>query len=106
MPRNFPQNLSRYVGTQAIDKGIVAVSAEGDAYRIAFDFKPLVDLLPKQEVLKFDFAPLAFMTKPRGDGGWDVSADLSLSGSFEVSGPEGPQSMQIVGQGRQVRRRL
>lgn len=89
------QNLSRYVGTQAIDKGVVAVSAEGDAYKVAIDFKPLVELIPKQEVLKFDFAPLAFLVKPRGDGEWDVSADLSLNGSFEVSGPEGPQSMQM-----------
>ena len=89
------QNLSRYVGAQAVEKGIVAVSAEGDAYRVAIDFKPLVELLPKQEVLKFDFAPLAFVVKPRGDGGWDVSSDFSMSGSFEVSGPQGPQSTQL-----------
>ena len=88
------QNFSRYVGTQAIDEGVVTVSVEGDTYRIAIDFKSLSELLPKQDFLKFDFTPLAFMVKPRGDGEGRLE-DFSPSGSFEMSGPEGPQSAQL-----------
>ncbi|TIS58325.1 hypothetical protein [Mesorhizobium sp.] len=93
--KQLSENLSRYVGNQAIDKGVLKVSVEGDAYKIVVDFKALAAMLPKQNFLKFDFAPYALMAKPRSDGSWDVSADLSTSASFEVEGSQGPQSTQF-----------
>ncbi|ESY74579.1 hypothetical protein NKH57_26935 [Mesorhizobium sp. M1050] len=88
-------DLSRYVGKQAIDKGIVKVSLEGDAYKILFDFKALAASFPDQKLVKFDFAPYALMVKPRSDGSWDVSMDFSQNASFEFNGPEGLQSTQL-----------
>lgn len=97
--KQLSENLSRYVGSQAIDSGFLKVSVEGDAYKLAVDFKPVVDLLATQHSFKFDFSPYAFLVKPSSDGTWDVSADISPSGSFEFKGPEGPQSMQFSVEG-------
>ncbi|TIP14095.1 hypothetical protein [Mesorhizobium sp.] len=93
--KQLSENLSRYVGSQAIDKGVLKVSVEGDAYKIAFDFKALAGMLPKQNFLKFDFAPYVLLAKPRSDATWDVSGDFTTSASFEINGPEGPQSTQF-----------
>ncbi|WP_292156996.1 hypothetical protein [Mesorhizobium sp.] len=35
------------------------------------------------------------MAKPRSDATWDVSGDFTTSASFEINGPEGPQSTQF-----------
>lgn len=89
-------NLARYFGKQAFDKGVLKVSVEGDAYKIALDVKALVSALPEQKLLKFDMAPYALMVKPRSDGSWDVSSNFSQGASFEFDGPEGRQSMEFT----------
>ncbi|TIL33803.1 hypothetical protein [Mesorhizobium sp.] len=93
--KQLSENLSRYFGSKAIDSGFLKVSVEGDAYKLAVDFKPVVDLLAEQNSFKFDFSPYALLVKPGSNGTWSVSADVSQSGSFEFKGPEGPQSMQF-----------
>ncbi|TGQ79407.1 hypothetical protein EN850_19380 [Mesorhizobium sp. M8A.F.Ca.ET.207.01.1.1] len=93
--KQLSDDLSRYVGKQALDKGILKVSAEGDAYKIVFDFKALAATFPDQKMVKFDFAPYALLVKPRSDGSWDVSMDFSQSASFEFNGPEGKQSTRF-----------
>ncbi|TIX65302.1 MAG: hypothetical protein E5V25_17445, partial [Mesorhizobium sp.] len=80
--KQLSENLSRYIGSKAIDSGFLKVSVEGDAYKLAVDFKPVVNLLATQHSFKFDFSPYAFLVKPSSNGTWDVSADLSPSGSF------------------------
>lgn len=94
--KQLSEDLSRYVGKQVIDKGILQVSVEGDAYKITFDLKALAAKLPKQDLTKFDFPPSTLLVKPRGDGGWDVFSDFSTSGSFEVSDLDGQRSAQIA----------
>ncbi|MDX8482159.1 hypothetical protein RFN28_27420 [Mesorhizobium sp. VK24D] len=94
--KQLSDNLARYFGKQAFDKGVLKVSVEGDAYKIALDIKALVNALPDQKPLKFDLAPYALMVKPRSDGSWDVASDFSQSMSFEFNGPEGLQSMQLA----------
>ena len=93
--KQLSENLSRYIGSKAIDNGFLKVSVEGDAYKLAVDFKPVVDLLAAQHSFKFDFSPYALLVKPSSNGTWSVSADVSQSGSLEFKGPEGPQSMQF-----------
>ena len=93
--KQLSDDLSRYVGKQALDKGILKVSVEGDAYKVAFDLKALAATFPDQGKVKLDFAPYAVLVKPRSDGTWDVSMDFSQSGSFEFNGPEGLQSTQF-----------
>ncbi|MFD2056388.1 hypothetical protein ACFSQT_25935 [Mesorhizobium calcicola] len=93
--KQLSEDLSRYVGKKALDKGILKVSFEGDAYKIAFDFKALAESLPDQKLLKLDVVPYALMVRPRSDGSWDVSMDFSQSASFEFNGPEGLQSTQF-----------
>jgi len=88
-------DLKRYLSDAAFSKGIVAVSVDDDAYRIAFDFKALAGLLPKEVGAKVDFQPYALRVKPRGDGTWDVSGALAPNGSFEANTPEGPMKMTI-----------
>lgn len=97
--KQLSENLSRYVGSQAIDKGVLKVSVEGDAYKIAFDFKALAGMLPKQDLLKFDFAPYVLLAKPRSDATWDISGDFTTRASFEINGPQGPQSTQFSVEG-------
>ena len=94
--KQLSDDLSRYVGKQAINEGILKVSLEGDAYKITFDLKAIAAELPKQDLPKFDFPPYTLVVKPRGDGSWDVSSDFSTSGSFEVSNPDGQASAQIA----------
>ncbi|TPL51707.1 hypothetical protein [Mesorhizobium sp. B2-4-6] len=94
--KELSDNLARYFGKQAFDKGVLKVSVEGDAYKIAFDVKSLVNALPEQKLLKFDMAPYALMVKPRSDGSWDVSSNFSQGASFEFDGPEGRQSMEFT----------
>ncbi|MDX8459963.1 hypothetical protein [Mesorhizobium humile] len=94
--KELSDNLSRYFGKQAFDKGVLKVSVEGGAYKIALDIKALVNALPEQKLLKFDMAPYALMVKPRSDGSWDVSSNFSQGASFELDGPEGRQSMEFT----------
>ena len=93
--KQLSDDLSRYVGKQALDKGILKVSVEGDAYKVTLDIKALAATFPEQGKVKLDFAPYAVLVKPRSDGTWDVSMDFSQSGSFEFNGPEGLQSTQF-----------
>ncbi|TGS17216.1 hypothetical protein EN852_008495 [Mesorhizobium sp. M2E.F.Ca.ET.209.01.1.1] len=94
--KQLSDDLARYFGKQAFDKGVLKVSVEGDAYKIALDIKALVNAVPEQKLLKFDMAPYALMVKPRSDGSWDVSSNFSQGASFEFDGPEGRQSMEFT----------
>jgi hypothetical protein len=94
--KQLSDNLARYFGKQAFDKGVLKVSVEGDAYKIALDIKALVNAVPEQKLLKFDMAPYALMVKPRSDGSWDVASNFSQGASFEFDGPEGRQSMEFT----------
>ena len=94
--KQLSDNLARYFGKQAFDKGVLKVSVEGDAYKIALDIKALVNAVPEQKLLKFDMAPYALMVKPRSDGSWDVSSNFSQGASFEFDGPQGRQSMEFT----------
>ncbi len=94
--QQLSDQLSRYVGKQALNEGILKISAEGDAYKVTFDMKALAAKVPKQDLAKFDFSPITLSVKPNGDGGWSVSSDFSTSGSFEVNNSEGPATGQIL----------
>ncbi|MER8529865.1 hypothetical protein [Mesorhizobium sp. M0814] len=94
--KQLSQDLSRYVGKKAVDIGMMKVSVEGGAYKIAVDFKPVVDLLAKQQPsFRFDFTPYVLLAKPRKDRLWDVSLDTSPKGSFDLAGPQIPQHFSI-----------
>ncbi|RUW87861.1 hypothetical protein EOA35_33530, partial [Mesorhizobium sp. M8A.F.Ca.ET.023.01.1.1] len=79
--KQLSDELSRYVGKQLLNEGILKVSTAGDAYKITVDLKAIAAGLPKKDLPKFDFPPYTLLVKPRGDGGWDVSSDFSTSGS-------------------------
>ncbi|TRD00427.1 hypothetical protein FJV76_04610 [Mesorhizobium sp. WSM4303] len=93
--KQLSDELSRYVGKQALNEGILKISTEGNAYKVTFDMKALAAKVPKQDLVKFDFPPITLLVKPNGDGGWSVSSDFSTSGSFEVNNSEGPATGQI-----------
>src|SRR4029079_8811197 len=93
--KQLTDDLARYFSRKPFDIGFLKVSVEGDAYKLAFDFKPLVELLAKQDGLKLDLTPYALLTKPRSDGAWDVSGNLAPEGSMEFTGPQGLQSMKM-----------
>ncbi|MBZ9677155.1 DUF2125 domain-containing protein [Mesorhizobium sp. ES1-1] len=93
--KQLSDNLAHYFGNKLFDIGFVKVSVDGGAYKLAFDFKPLVELAGKQDGMKLDFTPYALSTKPRGDGSWDVSGNLAPEGSVELKGPQGPQSLKM-----------
>ncbi|WP_292505636.1 hypothetical protein [Mesorhizobium sp.] len=103
--KQLSENLSRYVGSQAIDKGVLKVSVEGDAYKIAFDFKALAGMLPKQDLLKFDFAPYVLLAKPQ-------RRDMGYLGGFHDESflrdqrTAGATEHAVLGRRRQVCRGL
>lgn len=94
--KQLSDELSRYVGKQVLNEGILKVSVVGDAYKITFDLKAIAAGLLKQDPPKFDFPPYTLLVKPRGDRNWDVSSDFSTSGSIQVDDPNGQTSAQIV----------
>ncbi|MFA6156997.1 hypothetical protein [Mesorhizobium sp.] len=55
--KKLSDNLAHYFGRTPFDIGFVKISVDGDSYRLAFDFKPVADLLAKQQTLKFDLTP-------------------------------------------------
>ena len=93
--KQLTDNLAHYFSNKPFEIGFLKISVEGDAYKLAFDFKPLVELLAKQDGLKLDLTPYALLAKPRSDGAWDVSGDLAPEGSMEFNGPQGLQSMKM-----------
>lgn len=88
------QDLSRYLGKDALDQKVVTVAVDGDAYRIGLDFSALASLIPARAKITFDIAPFSMQVKPVAGGQWDVTGDGLPSGSLQVVGPDGPQSMQ------------
>lgn len=100
--KQLTDNLAHYFGKKPFDIGFVKVSVEGDAYKLAFDFKPLVEMIGKQDGFKFDFSPYALLTKPRSDGAWDVSANFTAQGSMEFNGDRGPQSAKMSFKGHRL----
>jgi hypothetical protein len=88
--------FARYIGQQAFDKKVVAVAAEGDAYRITFDFKALAALFPNRNLVKFDFAPYSMLVKPLAGGTWNVSSGMNWQGSLEANGKKGRQTMEFA----------
>ena len=93
--KQLTDDLAHYFGRQGFDIGLLKITADGDAYKLAFDFKPLVVLLAKEQSFKFDVTPYSMRAKPRKDGQWDVSADTSLNGSLDFTGPQGPQHIDL-----------
>jgi hypothetical protein len=93
--KQLSDNLARYFGKKLFDIGFLKISVDGDAYKLAFDFKPLTDLMAKEQAFKFDMTPYFMLAKPLKDGQWDVSANTSLKGSVDVVGPEGPQHIDF-----------
>ena len=87
-------SLSRYVGKSAFEKGVLKVTADGDAYKIDLDMKVLLALLPEAAKVKAEFTPYALRVKPRSDGDWDVAGDMMPNGSVDFAGPEGQQKME------------
>jgi len=88
--------FARYIGRQAFDSKVVAVAAEGDAYRITLDFKALAALFPDRKLVKLDFAPYSMLVRPLAGGTWDVSSGLDWKGSFEANGEKGRQTMEFA----------
>ncbi|MER9600088.1 MULTISPECIES: hypothetical protein [unclassified Mesorhizobium] len=93
--KQLSDDLAHYFGKKLFDIGFVKISVDGDAYKLAFDFKPVTDLMAKQQAFKFDITPYFMLVKPRKDGHWDVSADVSPKGSIDFGGPEGPQHIDF-----------
>lgn len=87
--KRLSDDLSRYIGKKALDSGILKVSVDGDAYRIAFDFDALLKMKPSNDALTFNLAPFALLVKPRSDGSWSVSSDLAPNAFLDVEGPHG-----------------
>jgi len=93
--KQLSDNLAHYFGKQVFDIGFLKISVDGDAYKLAFDFKSVAALLAKDQSAKIDITPYSLLTKPRKDGQWDVSTNSPLTGSFDFTGPQGPQHIDF-----------
>lgn len=85
-------SLARYLGTTVFDKGVVAIAADGDAYKVDVDFGKLVSLFPAQDIVKLEVEPYVLRLKPRADATWDVAGDLAPDGRVEFKTEDGTQS--------------
>jgi len=87
-------NFQRYIGTTAFEKGVVKISADGDAYKLEIDFGKLIDLFPKQDMVTVEIAPYTLRIKPRPDATWDVTGDVTPDGSVSMTTPEETRTME------------
>lgn len=87
--KQLSDDLSRYIGSKVLDSGIIKISVDDGAYRIAFDFDALLKVKPSKDPLTFNLAPFALLVKPRSDGSWSVSSDLAPNAFLDVEGPHG-----------------
>jgi len=87
------EDLKRYLGQTAFEKGIVAVALDGDAYKITFAINALSTILPENAKATLNFDSYEIRVKPRSDGSWDVAGPLLPNGSAAFETPQGPQSM-------------
>ncbi|MDX8527563.1 hypothetical protein RFM68_23975 [Mesorhizobium sp. MSK_1335] len=87
--KQLSDNLARYVGQAAIEEGILKVSVDGEVYRIGFDFGALLRKNHSKDPLTFNLAPFALLTKPRSDGTWSLSSDITPDAFLDVEGPYG-----------------
>ncbi|WP_442579198.1 hypothetical protein ACSBOB_27385 [Mesorhizobium sp. ASY16-5R] len=88
------ETLARYVGKTALEKGIVKVAPDGDAYRIDFDFSRIASLFPPQDMVRYEVSPYGLRVKPLADGTWQVDGALSPDGWVEISQPPMKQRLQ------------
>jgi hypothetical protein len=86
--------LSRYVGKTALEKGIVKVAPDGDAYRIDLNLNGIASLFPPQDAFKYDVGSYGLRAKPLADGTWQVEASIFPDGWLEVSEPPVAQRVQ------------
>ncbi|TPJ28671.1 hypothetical protein [Mesorhizobium sp. B2-8-3] len=87
--KQLSDNLARYIGRAAIDEGILKVSVDGDAYRIGFDFGALLKKNHSNDPLTFNLEPFALLVRPRSDGTWSLSSDITPDAFLDVGGPGG-----------------
>ncbi len=87
-------NLARYLGTTVFDEGVVAITPDGDAYKVEVEFDKLVSLFPAQDVLKLDVEPYILRLKPRPDATWDVSGGFAPDGKVEIKTETGTQTSE------------
>ena len=88
-------DLSRYIGRTAFDKGMVDVSVDGDAYRLTVDFDAIAAMLPQTGALSLDLQPFALRLRPRADGTFAVSGALAPDGSMAFQTPATEQTPSL-----------
>ena len=65
--------------------GVVAVTADGDAYDVTLDFAPLIAAMPDQGA-ETTISPIEFALVDNGDGTWDMTQDQAFAMILKVSG--------------------
>ena len=82
------QGFAAYFGRSAIDQGIIAVTPQGEDYKVAVDLQHVIDGLgiPAGSV---KLAPFSFLTTPQQGGTWKVAATSFPSIGLSFSTPEG-----------------
>jgi hypothetical protein len=88
------ETLAHYVGTGALEKGIVKVAPDGEAYRIDFDLNRIASLFPPQDTFKYELSPYGLRVMPLADGTWQVDGALSPDGWVEIGQPPMKQRVQ------------
>lgn len=81
------ETLSRYIGRTAFEKRMLDVSADGDAYRLTFDFGSLAAMAPESAALSLDLEPFTVRVKPQADGTFAASGAIAPNGSLSFRTP-------------------
>ena len=77
-PEGAKAVLDRYaaiIGQEAIDKGLVSVKPDGDAYLVTWDFGPIIPKPEKPADPTISIAPLSYRETPKGDGAYAWRAE-------------------------------
>jgi hypothetical protein len=82
------ESFAAYFGRTAVDQGIIAVTPQGEDYKVTVDPQRVIDGLglPAGSV---KLGALSFLTAPQPDGTWKVGMDGFPSVDVHVATPEG-----------------
>src|SRR5580692_11030004 len=86
------ESFATYFGQSALDRGLIAVTPQGEDYKVAFDLQRVVDGFAPPAEFALRIGTLSFLTAPMPGGTWKVKADSFPEISWHFSTPKGDGS--------------
>jgi hypothetical protein len=96
--KTLGESFAAYFGRSAVEQGIIAVTPQGDDYKVSIDLQRAIDGLGiPGGGIKLD--AFSFLTTPQQGGAWKVAADAFPNASLHLSIPDGDYDGSLMMRG-------